>query len=86
MQPQRHADSVSRTSRHGETRRELRGNVIQWRQQAEVTRHLRQLPLPAAPGEGREPEIIGAKRQSVYISLFVIITLLMVGARLVGLL
>lgn len=65
------------------TRGQLHASVTQWRQQAGA-RPLRPA-VDTAPGEGNVPEPISARRQSVYIGAFVVITFLMVGARLVGL-
>lgn len=58
---------TSRTS-HAVARREHRGNVIHWQGEA-LERHLRQLPLPTAPGEDNTPELVRPWVQDLVIGL-----------------
>lgn len=49
-------------------RRELRANVIHWREQA-MEQRIRTLPLPPAPGEGSEPEVVRPWVQNLVIGI-----------------
>lgn len=71
MQPQpKAAIRTARVSRLT-ARRELRANVIYWREQA-MEQRIRTLPLPPAPpapGEGGEPEVVRPWVQNLVIGL-----------------
>jgi hypothetical protein len=64
------------------TRRELRGNVIQWRADAKASRTI---PVPR-PGEDGTPELIPTRRQNLWLAALGTIALLVVGTRFGGLL
>jgi hypothetical protein len=71
-----------RTSR-AVAHREHRGNVIHWPGEA-LERHLRQLPLPPAPGEGNTPELIPASRQNTWLAVFAILAFLVAAGAMAG--
>lgn len=83
MQTKQSRVNVNTLTHRAISRGQLHAGVTQWRQQAGA-KPIRPV-VNTAPGEGNEPELISPRRQSVYIGLFVIITILMVGGRLVGL-
>lgn len=82
-QPRRRPPTAITITHRAITRGQLHADVTRWRQQAGAR------PLASAvntaPGEGGVSEPISPRRQSVYISLFMVITLLLLGARVVGL-